>query len=62
MAQVGKRTSLSRSTGGTVVIFAFLIIMGAFMLLPLIMLLLRHSSRWMRFWRIRQNFLCGIRP
>lgn len=36
MAQVGKRTSLSRSTGGTVVIFAFLIIMGAFMLLPLI--------------------------
>lgn len=36
MAQVGKRTSLSRSTGGTVVIFAFLIIMGVFMLLPLI--------------------------
>ncbi len=36
MAQVGKRTSLSRSTGGTVVIFTFLIIMGAFMLLPLI--------------------------
>lgn len=36
MAQVGKRTSLSRSTGGTVAIFAFLIIMGAFMLLPLI--------------------------
>ena len=36
MAQVGKRTSLSRSTGGTVVIFAVLIIMGAFMLLPLI--------------------------
>lgn len=36
MAQVGKRTSLSRSTGGTVAIFTFLIIMGAFMLLPLI--------------------------
>ena len=36
MAQVGKRTSLSRSTGGTVVIFAFLIIMGVFMLLPLL--------------------------
>ena len=36
MAQVGKRTALSRSTGGTVAIFTFLIIMGAFMLLPLI--------------------------
>ena len=36
MAQVGKRTSLSRSTGGTAAIFTFLIIMGAFMLLPLI--------------------------
>lgn len=36
MAQVGKRTSLSRSTGGTVAIFTVLIIMGAFMLLPLI--------------------------
>lgn len=36
MAQVGKRTSLSRPTGGTVAIFTFLIIMGAFMLLPLI--------------------------
>lgn len=36
MAQVGNRRSLSRSTGGTVAIFAFLIIMGAFMLLPLI--------------------------
>lgn len=34
MAQVGKRTSLSRSTGGTVAIFTFLIIMGAFMVLP----------------------------
>ncbi len=36
MSRVGKRVTLSRSTGGTVVIFAFLIIMGAFMLLPLI--------------------------
>ena len=36
MAQVGKRTSLSRSTGGTVAIFTCQIIMGAFMLLPLI--------------------------
>lgn len=36
MSRVGKRVTLSRSTGGTVVIFVFLIIMGAFMLLPLI--------------------------
>lgn len=36
MARIGKRRTLSRSTGGTVVIFIFLGIMGAFMLLPLI--------------------------
>ncbi|MDD6199738.1 MAG: carbohydrate ABC transporter permease [Firmicutes bacterium] len=36
MAGIGKRKTLSRSAGGTVVIFAFLAIMGAFMLLPLI--------------------------
>lgn len=36
MARIGKRRTLSRSAAGTVVIFAFLAIMGAFMLLPLI--------------------------
>ena len=34
-----KRVTLSRSKGGTVVIFIFLILMGAFMLLPLIYVL-----------------------
>ena len=34
-----KRVTLSRSKGGTIVIFLFLILMGAFMLLPLIYVL-----------------------